>query len=93
MDKPQNTDETMSITTENTFETALVQSLIDQGGYTLGNASDYSKELGLFKNEVVEFLKTSQPKRWEKIAAIHTNDRNTIILCYITNYRSKHAQI
>ncbi len=74
MDKPQNTDETMSITTENTFETALVQSLIDQGGYTLGNASDYSKELGLFKNEVVEFLKTSQPKRWEKIAAIHTND-------------------
>lgn len=70
----------MSITTENTFETALVQSLIDQGGYTLGNAPDYSKELGLFKNEVIEFLKMSQPKRWEKIAAIHTNDvENRII--------------
>jgi len=30
----------MSITTENTFESALVQSLIEQGGYTEGNAPD-----------------------------------------------------
>ena len=50
----------MSITTENTFETALVQSLVEQGGYTLGNAEDYSKELGMFKYEVIAFLQESQ---------------------------------
>ena len=61
----------MSITTENTFETALVSSLTTQGGYTEGHAPDYSPELGMFKNEVIHFLKQSQPKKWEKISSIH----------------------
>ena len=46
----------MNITTENTFETALVQSLTENGGYTQGNAQDYSHGLGLFKYEVLKFL-------------------------------------
>ncbi|NLJ82598.1 MAG: type I restriction endonuclease subunit R, partial [Bacteroidales bacterium] len=70
----------MNITTENTFETALVQSLVEQGGYTEGNAPDYSPELGMFKYEVINFLQESQPKRWEKITAIHgTNTDSRII--------------
>lgn len=61
----------MNIATENTFETALVQSLIENGGYTQGNAPDYSHELGMFKYEVIRFLQDSQPKRWKKIVDIH----------------------
>lgn len=64
----------MRITTENTFETALVQSLTEQGGYTEGHSPDYSPDLGMFTNEVIRFLKESQPKRWEKIASIHGAD-------------------
>jgi len=64
----------MSLTTEHTFETALVDALVNGGGYTLGNSPDYSPELGLFKYEVIKFLQESQPKRWEKIAAIHGAD-------------------
>lgn len=64
----------MSVTTENTFESALVQSLVEQGGYTEGNGPDYSPELGFFKYEVIQFLQASQPKRWAKIAAIHGAD-------------------
>lgn len=70
----------MKITTENTFETALVQSLVEQGGYTQGNAEDYSKELGMFKYEVLAFLQTSQPKRWAKISAIHGADADNRII-------------
>lgn len=70
----------MSITTENTFETALVQSLTEQGGYTLGNAPDYSPELGMFKYEVIRFLQESQPKRWEKISAIHGADADNRVI-------------
>lgn len=61
----------MSITTENTFESAILQSLTREGGYIEGNAADYSPELGLFKYEVLHFLQQSQPKRWAKITAIH----------------------
>jgi type I restriction enzyme R subunit len=59
------------ILTEQTFETAIVQSLIEHGGYMQGNAPDYSIELGMFKYEVIRFLQESQPRKWEKISAIH----------------------
>ncbi len=67
-----------SITSENTFETAIVRSLVDQGGYTQGNAADYSPELGMFKYDVLQFLQDTQPENWDKISAIlgaETNHR------------------
>lgn len=70
----------MSIITENTFETALVQSLVEWGGYTEGNTQDYSPELGMFKYEVISFLQESQPKRWEKISAIHGGDAGNRVI-------------
>jgi len=46
----------MNITSEHTFETAIVQSLTESGGYTEGEAKGYSPDLGMFKNEVLAFL-------------------------------------
>jgi len=70
----------MSLTTENTFETAVVQSLVEHGGYSEGNSPDYSPALGMFKYEVIRFLQESQPKRWEKISAIHGADVNNRVI-------------
>lgn len=70
----------MSITTEHTFESALVQSLIENGGYTLGDASTYSKELGFFRDEIIRFLKASQPSRWAKIESVHGADVENRVL-------------
>jgi type I restriction enzyme R subunit len=64
----------MSITSENTFETAIIESLLQTGGYTEGNAGDYSPELGMFKADVLHFLRESQPKQWDKLTAIHGDD-------------------
>ncbi len=70
----------MDIKTETTFETAIVQALVETGGYTQGNSSDYSPESGMFKNEVLNFLQNSQPKNWQKIAAIHGDDVDNRII-------------
>src|SRR5690606_14384463 len=70
----------MSITTEHTFESALVQSLVENGGYTLGDASTYSKELGFFRDEIIRFLKASQPSRWAKIESVHDADVENRVL-------------
>jgi type I restriction enzyme, R subunit len=70
----------MNITTENTFETALVQSLVDNGGYTEGDAHEYSPDLGMFKREVIKFLQESQPKRWKKISTIHGANTETRVI-------------
>lgn len=59
------------ITTEQTFETAIIESLVDSGKYTEGIASDYSRELGMFKEDILSFLKNTQIKNWERLSAIH----------------------
>ena len=51
-----------NITSENTFETAIIQSLLESGGYTQGDAGDYSSEPGMFKTEVLEFLLSGRKK-------------------------------
>lgn len=61
----------MSLTTENTFESSLVQSLIEQGGYIHGDASTYHHDSGLFLSEIILFLQQSQPNKWAKLATIH----------------------
>ncbi len=61
----------MSITSENTFETAIIEDLVASGGYRECEASAYSPELGMYKAEVLQFLQTTQPKHWNKLAAIH----------------------
>ncbi len=62
------------ITSENTFEMAIIQALLENGGYTEGTASNYSPELGMFKAEILQFLKETQSKQWEKLSAIHSSD-------------------
>ena len=70
----------MSITTEHTFETAIVESLIQHGNYMQGNAPDYSPELGMFKYEVIAFLQDTQPKAWEKMVGVHGADADNRII-------------
>ncbi len=59
------------IRNEHTFETAIEQSLITSGGYQKGEPKEYIPSLGMFKSDVLTFLKQSQPKQWEKISRIH----------------------
>ena len=70
----------MSITTEHTFEAAIEQDLLKNGGYTIGDPKTYSTELGFFKDEILEFLQRSQPKKWEKISGIHGKDTENRVL-------------
>ena len=70
----------MTVTTENTFETAIVASLTEQGGYEQGQAADYSPELGFFKSEVLSFLHATQPKEWDRIIAIHGQDAESRVI-------------
>ena len=63
-----------NITSEKTFEAAIVESLIENGGYYQGNSEQYFPKLGMFKYEILSFLQNSQPERWEKLVAIHGAD-------------------
>ncbi|VAW31307.1 Type I restriction-modification system, restriction subunit R [hydrothermal vent metagenome] len=72
------------ITSENRFETAIIQSLVENGGYTEGVASNYSPDLGMFKAEILQFLQETQPQQWQKLAAIHRSDIETRLIQRLT---------
>ena len=59
------------LTSEHTFETAIVDSLTSSGGWTHGYDADYDRALALFPRYCLEFLQTSQPRQWDKLAKIH----------------------
>jgi hypothetical protein len=70
----------MNILSEEIFEKAIVQSLVEHGGYIQGDAHDYDRSTGFFNKEVIEFLKTSQPKKWQKLEAVHGKEVEKRIL-------------
>jgi type I restriction enzyme R subunit len=62
------------IHTELTFESAIEASLLEFGGYIKGYSTDFDTNLGLFPTYIIEFLKTSQPNAWAKLANIHKDE-------------------
>ena len=68
------------IHTELTFEAAIELSLLEDGGYVKGHSTDFNADLGVFPKYVIEFLKTSQSKQWDKLANIHKDAVETKVM-------------
>ncbi|MDX5448490.1 MAG: DEAD/DEAH box helicase family protein, partial [Bacteroidota bacterium] len=68
------------IHTESTFESAIEESLLHHGGYIKGFSTDFDASTGIFPSYVIDFLKGSQPKEWEKLSRIHKDrvEKNVI---------------
>ncbi|HBB35657.1 MAG TPA: restriction endonuclease subunit R [Cyanobacteria bacterium UBA8803] len=60
-----------SQTTEKAFENAIVNHLINGGGYQLGNPANFNRELALDKTVLLHFIQTSQLQAWQKLSEIH----------------------
>jgi type I restriction enzyme R subunit len=59
------------IHTEETFEAFIAGHLVDHGGYEFGSPTAYDREKALIPGIVVEFVKATQQKAWEKLVGIH----------------------
>jgi type I restriction enzyme R subunit len=62
------------IHTELTFEAAIEESLLENGGYIKGHSEDFDTHKGIFPKYVLAFIKASQPVAWDKISNIHKAD-------------------
>ena len=54
------------IVTEKRFEQDIEEYLCTDGGYTKGNSQSFDKNLALDTETFLTFIKTSQPKSWER---------------------------
>lgn len=71
--------------TEVYFEGAVERSLLDNGGYTKGKASEYDKSLALFPKDVIAFIKASQPSLYERIERGQKSNTDSYILKFLDN--------
>jgi len=58
-------------------EAAFQLDIIDQmvaGGWQLGHASQYNRELALYESDCLAFVKTTQPKTWDKYCSLYPSD-------------------
>ena len=62
------------IHTEQTFEEAIESNLLEQGAYVKGSSTDFDAQLGLFPKYIVDFLKASQPKSWDKLVNVYKDE-------------------
>ncbi len=64
-------------------EAAFQQDMIDQmvaGGWQLGNPANYDRKLALYTEDCLTFVKTTQPKAWEKYRQLYpTNTEQAFI--------------
>ena len=58
-------------------------------GYSSTNFSEYDRNLCLIKDQVINFIKQSQPKNWEKLNESHGSITETKLLQRISQEISK----
>ena len=66
--------------TEHAFETAIEHSLTTTGGYRTGSRDAFDLDRGIFAQDVLAFIKQSQPKEWEYLEGIQKDSAETTLL-------------
>jgi len=59
---------------ERAFEEAIEEYLITKGGYEKGDPKNFNRELALDIETLIDFVKKTQPKKWERYETIYGID-------------------
>ena len=78
--------------TEKKFEDHI-ESHLNSVGYGSTHFNDYDRNLCLIRNQVIEFIKTTQPEEWGRLSEIYDVDTENKILSRISSEISKRGII
>ncbi|WP_414581452.1 type I restriction endonuclease [Scytonema sp. PCC 10023] len=70
--------------TEEKFEDIIERELLQLSGYHQSNPADYDADTALFPTEIINFIRTTQPKQWERLANTSPSDAQKIIIDSLT---------
>lgn len=69
---------------ENNFEDIIERELLQISGYHQGNPNDYDADTALFPTEIINFIQTTQPTQWQRLANTSPSDAQKIIIDSLT---------
>jgi type I restriction enzyme, R subunit len=56
---------------EKAFEEAIEEYLLTEGGYEKGTPKSFNREIALDRDTLIGFIKSTQPKKWERYCTIY----------------------
>jgi type I restriction enzyme R subunit len=80
----------MKQTSEAAFETAIESVLLADGYHTLPSAA-FDRERAIFPDEVLEFIRTTQAKQWEKLQSLHGEECGKRVLEALSKWMETHG--
>lgn len=75
------------------FEDEIVNYLTTQSKWLEGESKNYDKELALYKEDLVDYIKTTQPKEYEKFLKRHPNDTDEHLSRFIAKEMDKKGSL
>ncbi len=77
--------------TEYAFETAIEEHLTSLGGYQKGDKDAFDPHRAVFPEAVLDFIRTTQPKKWEYLVNVQKdNAEETLLDALCRALNSKH---
>ena len=78
----------MSAAAEAAFQNEIVEYLVEQG-WLLGKSADYDRERALYPEDVIGFVKDTQPEAWEKLSKQYPKDPEKALLDAVSRQLGK----
>ena len=78
----------MASASEFAFQNEMIQQLV-ANGWLLGNPKGYNRELALYEEDVMGFVKETQDEQWQKFCALYPNDPDTKFLERVASQLNK----
>ena len=67
---------------ERQFQNDIIQALLNKG-WLLGKAEHYHRELALYPEDLIGFIKDTQNTQWQKFSAIYPQDTEQKFLALV----------
>ncbi|MBR9829916.1 MAG: type I restriction endonuclease subunit R [Oceanospirillales bacterium] len=73
---------------ESVFQNEVIEQLL-ANGWRLGEPAGYNRELALYEEDLLGFVKETQPEQWQKYCKLYPNDPEKAFLERVANQLSK----
>ncbi|SIQ24867.1 type I restriction endonuclease subunit R [Marinobacterium stanieri] len=73
---------------ESVFQNEVIEQLL-ANGWLLGEPAGYNRELALYEEDLLGFVKDTQPEQWQKYCKLYPNDPEKAFLERVANQLSK----
>jgi type I restriction enzyme R subunit len=79
-------------TSEASFETLIESQLLSRGYVSLA-AADFDRERAIFPAVMLDFLRSTQPKEWAKLKALHREKTGEQVLTDLCKWVDAHGSL